>query len=60
VTYVIARSVAVYVVVMVLTALTAEDQRAEAGPVAAHVPELALEEVVAPPPVAVEAPGVCT
>jgi hypothetical protein len=65
VTYAIARSggvasFTVYVFVTVLATLTAEDQRAEAAPVAAPVPELALEEVVAPPPVVIGVPGVCT
>jgi hypothetical protein len=65
VTYAIAQSggvasMAVYVVVAVLTALTAEEQRAEAGPVAAPVEELALEEAVVLPPVPAENPGVCT
>jgi hypothetical protein len=64
VTYAIARSggvasFTVYVFVTVLATLTAEDQRAEAAPAAAPVPELALEEVVAPPPVVAGVPGVC-
>ncbi len=50
----------VYVAVTILTVLTTENQHAEAGPGAAVVEELALEEVVAPPPVAAENPGVCT
>jgi hypothetical protein len=64
VTYAIARSggvasFTIYIFVTVLATLTAEDQRAEAAPAAAPVPELALEEVVAPPPVVVAVPGVC-
>ncbi len=64
-TYAIAQSggvasMAVYVVVAVLTALTAEDQRAEVAPAAAPVKELALEEAVVLPPVPAENPGVCT
>jgi hypothetical protein len=64
VTYAIARSggvasFTIYVFVTVLATLTAEDQRAEAAPAAAPVPELALEEVVAPPPVVIGVPGVC-
>jgi hypothetical protein len=50
----------VYVVVRVLTALTAEDQQAEAVPAAAPVEELALEEAVVLPAVPAENPGVCT
>ncbi len=64
-TYAIARSggaasMVVYVAVTVLTALTSENQHAEAAPGVAAVEELVLEEVVAPPPVAAENPGVCT
>ncbi len=55
-----AASMAVYVVVSVLTALTAEDRPGEVAPVAAPVEELALEEAVVLPPVPVENPGVCT
>jgi hypothetical protein len=65
VTYAIAQSGGVvsmvaYVLVAVLTALTAEDPQAEAVPVAAPVEELALEEAVVLPPVPAENPGVCT
>ncbi len=65
VTYAIAQSGGVvsmvaYVMVAVLTALTAEDQRAEVAPVAAPVEDLALEEAVVLPPVPAENPGVCT
>jgi hypothetical protein len=65
VTYAIAQSggvgtMVVYVVVRVLTALTAEDQQAEAVPAAAPVEELALEEAVVLPAVPAENPGVCT
>jgi hypothetical protein len=65
VAYAVARSggiasFTIYVFVTVLATLTAEDQRAEAAPAAAPVPELALEEIVAPPPVVGEVPGVCT
>jgi hypothetical protein len=49
-----------YVIVSVLTALTAEDRQAEAAPVAAPIEELALEEAVILPPVPAENPGVCT
>ncbi len=64
-TYAIAQSggiasMAVYIVVAVLTALTAEDLQAEAVPAAAPVEELALEEAVVLPPVPAENPGVCT
>jgi hypothetical protein len=64
VAYAIARSggvasMAIYIVVAVLTTLTAED-RAEAAPAAALVEELALEEAVVLPPVPAENPGVCT
>ncbi len=55
-----AGSMAVYVFVSVLTALTAEDRPVEAAPVAAPVEELALEEAVILPPVPAENPGVCT
>ncbi len=51
---------AVYVVMSVLTALTAENSQAEVAPAAAPVEELALEEAVALPPVPAENPGVCT
>jgi hypothetical protein len=65
VTYAIAQSggaasMAVYVVMSVLTALTAENSQAEVAPAAAPVEELALEEAVALPPVPAENPGVCT
>jgi hypothetical protein len=65
VTYAIARSggaasFAVYIMVQVVATLTTTDQQAEAVPAAAPVPELALEEVVAPPPVVIDVPGVCT
>jgi hypothetical protein len=65
VTYAIAQSggvasMAVYIVVAVLTALTAEDRQNEAAPVAAPVEELALEEAVVLPAVPAENPGVCT
>jgi hypothetical protein len=65
VTYALARSggavsTVVYVLVMVVTVLTAEDQRAEVAPAAAPVEELALEEAVVLPPVPAENPGVCT
>ncbi len=64
-TYAIAQSggagtMAVYVLVNVLTALTAEDRPGEVAPVAAPVEELALEEAVVLPPVPAENPGVCT
>jgi hypothetical protein len=62
VTYAIARSggvasMAMYIFVSVLTALTSD---AEAAPVAAPVEELALEEAVVLPAVPAENPGVCT
>jgi hypothetical protein len=65
VTYAIAQSggiasMAVYIVVAILTALTAEDRQAEAVPAAAPVEELALEEAVVLPPVPADNPGVCT
>jgi hypothetical protein len=65
VTYAIAQSGGVfsmvaYVLVAVLTALTAENPQAEATPVAAPVEELALEEAVILLPVPAENPGVCT
>ncbi len=65
VTYAIAQSGGVvsmvaYVLVAVLTALTAENSQAEAVPAAAPVEELALEEAVVLPPVPAENPGVCT
>ncbi len=53
-------SMTLYVVVSVLTALTAENRQAEAAPVVAPVEELALEEAVILPPVPAENPGVCT
>ncbi len=64
-TYAIAQSggvasMAVYVVVVILTALTAEDRQAEVAPAAAPVEELALEEAVVLPAVPAENPGVCT
>ncbi len=64
-TYAIAQSGGVvsmvaYVLVAVLTALTAENPQAEAAPAAAPVEELALEEAVVLPPVPAEIPGVCT
>jgi hypothetical protein len=49
-----------YVLVSVLTALTSENQQAEAAPVAAPPEEPALEEAVVLPPVPAENPGVCT
>ncbi len=63
-TYAIARSggaasFAVYIMVQVVATLTATDQQVEAVPAAAPVPELALEEVVVPPPVVIGVPGVC-
>jgi hypothetical protein len=65
VTYALAQSggvasMTLYVVVSVLTALTAENQQAEAAPVAAPVEELALEEAVVLPAVPAENQGVCT
>ncbi len=64
-TYAIAQSggagtMVVYVLVNVLTALTAEDRPGKVAPVAAPVEELALEEAVVLPPVPAENPGVCT
>ncbi len=64
-TYAIAQSGGVvsmvaYVLVAVLTALTAESPQAEAAPVAAPVEDLALEEAVVLPAVPAENPGVCT
>ncbi len=64
-TYAIAQSGGVvsmvaYVLVAVLTALTAENSQAEVAPAAAPVEELALEEAVALPPVPAENPGVRT
>jgi hypothetical protein len=49
---------AVYILVTVLTTLTAENH-AEVAPAAALVDELALEEAVVLPPVPAENPGVC-